>query len=455
MEIVPAPNLADFPSSHLQAQKQTLPSSKTIELRFSYKIQISFMTLSPDLRRATGAASHSAGAERDRITRLASFLLVYKLAFFAGIWGLVRLIPDEFSVASFEHRSVGASAPSPGLWRYFETWDAHHYLHLARYGYGDQPMSLAFYPSWPFLVRLAAPLFGGNFTLAALVLSNAFSIAALVMLHRLVARRFDENIANQTLLLMLAFPGAIFLCLPYTESLFLLLCVALFWLLERAAIRLNIKAPNNQTTTSWRANDGRLVLGVGMCAAGAAFARPNGLFLIFPLAYFAWQQRQNAVWRWVALAPIVGIVGYFATIYAATGDVTAGLKAQQLFAAQPTATKLFDVPNFVRVFFDTDPEHGFVHDRILFVLFCATLWPLWKRDKLWFCFAIVMGLTTAFSASLTSFTRYLSMIFPCFVMAAVCLNELRSRIILPFLLLVLYLLQTYFLLLHINYYWFS
>ena len=401
------------------------------------------MISSPDLRRAPDATQISHSSERDKITRLASFLLVYKIAFFAGVWGLVRLIPNEFSVASFDVRSVGASAPSSGLWRYFETWDAHHYLHLARYGYGDQPMSLAFYPLWPFLVRLAAPLCGGNFTLAALVLSNAFSLAALVLLHRLVARRFDENIANKTLMLMLAFPGAIFLCLPYTESLFLLLCVALFWCLERVK-------------TSSVANDNwRLAFAVAVCAVGAAFARPNGLFLIVPLAYFAWQQRQNTVWRFIALAPILGIIGYFATIYAATGDAAAGLKAQQLFAAQPTVAKLFDVPNFLRIFFDTDPEHGFIHDRILFVLFCATLYPLWKRDKLWFCFAVVMGITTAFSASLTSFTRYLSVIFPCFIIAAIFFNQLRSRIIFPFLLSVLYFLQTYFLLLHINYYWFS
>ena len=81
-------------------------------------------------------------------------------------------------------------------------------------------MSLAFYPLWPFLIRLSAPLFGGNFTLAALVLANAFSVAALVLLHRLVARRFDENVANRTLMLIIAFPGALFLCFPYNRIAF-------------------------------------------------------------------------------------------------------------------------------------------------------------------------------------------------------------------------------------------
>lgn len=408
------------------------------------------MTLSPGPRDAPDITENA--AERNRIARLVGFLLLYKLAFFALIWGIAYRLPTLYNLGSFETHSRGsatsraAALPTEGLWRYFETWDAHHYLHLARFGYGDQPMSLAFYPLWPSLIRLAAPLFGGNFTLAALVLANAFSIAALVLLHRLVARRFDENIASRTIVLMLAFPGALFLCFAYTESLFVLLCVALFCLLDSAKIR--AAAPDN-----WQ-----FIVGVAACAAGAAFARPTGLFLVVPLALFGWIRRDNPIWRVVALAPIIGVLGYFGAIYLATGDAAAGIKAQQLFTAKPSIIKLFDVPGFVRGFLDINPTRGgrgFLHDRIWFVLFCCTLWPLWKRDKLWFSFAIVMGIMTAFGASMMSFMRYFSIIFPCFFVIANWFNGPRVRIIFPLALAFLFLLQIYFLTLHINYYWVS
>ncbi len=411
------------------------------------------MTLSSNPRAALHSPENS--TEPGKLARLAGFLLLYKLAFFALIWGMTYQLPTLYNLGSFELHSRGsatsraAALPTEGMWRYFETWDAHHYLHLARFGYGDQPMSLAFYPLWPSLIRLAAPLFGGNFTLAALVLANAFSLLALVLLHRLVARRADENLANRTLVLILAFPGALFLCFAYTESLFLLFCVALFWLLDGVEIR---------STGSKNSDNWPLALGVAACAAGAAFARPTGVFLVVPLALFAWMQRDNRVWCAVALAPILGVLGYFLTIYLATGDATAGIKAQQLFTAKSTISKLLDVPGFVRGFLDVGPTRGgrgYLHDRVWFVLFCCTLWPLWKRDKLWFSFAIVMGLVTALGVSMMAFMRYFSVIFPCFIVMANWFKTPRTRFIFPLALIILFFLQTYFLLVHINYYWVS
>ena len=428
------------------------------------------MLSSLDSPGATGDAPKFGAARGRPILQLTGYLLLYKFVFFVLIWAMAHWVPTLFALDSFEQHSRNASdlaapiaAPAPGLWRYFETWDAYHYLHLARHGYGDQPMSLAFYPLWPFLVRLAAPLCGGNFTLAALILSNAFSVAALVLLHRLIARRFNENVAGKTLILMIAFPGALFLCLPYTESLFLLACVALFCLLERAKIHANaIVSANARAIADAKARaftgDWRIEASVALCAAGAALARPTGLFLIVPLAWFAATQRENARWRWVALAPIVGFAGYFATIYFATGNALAGIEAQQLFLSKPSIWKLFDVPGFVRGFLDVGPARGasgFLHDRVWFILFCATLWPLWKRDQTWFWFAVTMGLATAFSASMMSFTRYVSIIFPCFIMAAIWFCKLRNNLSFLLVLTIFIFMQIYFLLMHINYYWVS
>ena len=222
--------------------------------------------------------------------------------------------------------------------------------------------------------------------------------------------------------------------------------MALFWLLEDAKLR-------QATSHNWR-----LALGVAACAACAAFARPTGFFLIVPLALFAWTRRDNPVWRLVILAPILGVIGYFAVIYLATGDVTAGLQAQKLFSAQSTIGKLLDVPGFVRGFFDIRPERGgrgYFYDRVWFVLFCGTLWPLWKRDKYWFSFATVMGLVPAFGVSMMAFMRYFSVIFPCFIVISAWFKGPHARFTFPLVLTIFFFMQVYFLLLHINYYWVS
>ncbi|MCZ7639554.1 MAG: mannosyltransferase family protein [Verrucomicrobia bacterium] len=120
--------------------------------------------------------------------------------------------------------------PEHGRWaRHVATWDAEHYLYLSCHGYGPGVRSVAFYPLWPLLVRALAPLAGGDHLLAGLVLANLLSLAGWVLFHRLCARRFGERTADLALTLLVAFPGALFFQFLYTEALFFLLLMGLWW----------------------------------------------------------------------------------------------------------------------------------------------------------------------------------------------------------------------------------
>ena len=394
-------------------------------------------------------------AEARIAARVAGCALLYKLAFFIYIGLVAWLIPSFYSAHTSDPNISGTLGENVGIWRHFETWDGLHYLYLARYGYGGSPESLAFYPLWPTLIRLVTPLFGGNFTLAALVLSNLFSTAALVALHRLVARRTTEIIANRATILLVVFPGSLFLCLPYTEAFFLLLCALIFNLLDTtsriAPPRAIAQADCCEARASWQ-----VPLAVAACAALAAFARPTGLLLSVPLLYVAWLRRETPAWRLVFLAPVVGLLGYFLVIHGATGDFAAGIKAQQMYPTKPSIGLLFDVPGFVSKFFNLDPIHGprsMPLDRLWFILFAATLYPLWKLDKTWFAFAVIMGIAPAMIVSMMSFMRYASIIFPCFVVAALWLTQVRWRPTFIVTVAILLALQLMFVAVHTSYYW--
>lgn len=82
---------------------------------------------------------------------------------------------------------------------HFATWDAAHYLYLSEIGYQAGAASCAFYPLWPWLMRTAAPLAGGNHLGSGLALANVASLAAWTLLHRCVARRWGTSSANWTL----------------------------------------------------------------------------------------------------------------------------------------------------------------------------------------------------------------------------------------------------------------
>jgi hypothetical protein len=110
-------------------------------------------------------------------------------------------------------------------------WDTISYLGIAILGYRPDA-SIAFMPLYPLLIRLTAPLFGGNYLLAALVLSTGLCVIVLILLYELFAQVASQEVAREAVMIFLAFPTAFFLLAGYTESLFLVL-VLVFWRLAR------------------------------------------------------------------------------------------------------------------------------------------------------------------------------------------------------------------------------
>ena len=110
-------------------------------------------------------------------------------------------------------------------------WDTIAYLGIAILGYGPDG-SIAFMPLYPLLIRFTSPIFGGNYLLAALILSTVFCMIALILMYELFATNYPQRIARDAVVMFLTFPTAFFLLAGYTESLFITL-VLTFWILAR------------------------------------------------------------------------------------------------------------------------------------------------------------------------------------------------------------------------------
>ena len=106
-------------------------------------------------------------------------------------------------------------------------WDTISYLGIAILGY-RQDASIAFMPLYPVLIRIAAPIFGGNYLQAALMLSTLFCLITSILMYELFAGIYPRDIARTAVVMFLTFPTAFFLLAGYTESLFMALALA-FW----------------------------------------------------------------------------------------------------------------------------------------------------------------------------------------------------------------------------------
>ncbi|HET6770460.1 MAG TPA: mannosyltransferase family protein [Actinomycetota bacterium] len=221
------------------------------------------------------AVPDSRQAERARIVRgirycLAVFLSV-RVALSVLALLAVALLPHSSAIGEAAGIPVPVNVPgwpastiTPGWHNLITAWerfDALWFLRIATAGYAPGDGSAAFFPLYPILIWVVSPILGGHPLGAALLISNAAFLGALIVLYFLTSSEFDERIARRTVLYLAIFPSAYFLLAPYSESLFLLLVVASLWAARREKWAL-----------------------AGVTGALAAVTRNVGVLLVLPLA---------------------------------------------------------------------------------------------------------------------------------------------------------------------------
>jgi hypothetical protein len=192
-----------------------------------------------------------------------------------------------------------------------ERQDAVWYLRLADRGWSDDDPSAAFFPLYPLTVRIVSWVLPGDDLFAAILVSNAAFLGALLALFALTAEAFGTRIARRTIVVTAIFPTAFFFLAPYTESLFLFLTVLAF---------------REARHDRWS--------GVAVVGALAALTRSAGILLVPALAFDALRGAggRALVARLTGVAAIaIAPLAWFAWWGVAHGNWLAPLDAQRLW----------------------------------------------------------------------------------------------------------------------------
>lgn len=190
-------------------------------------------------------------------------------------------------------------------------WDSEYYLSIAVYGYGDPqvsqvlieetgesiPQSYAFYPLYPFTMRvLSAPLRWsgmnpiGAAALAGTVISLLGTLAGMGALYDIARSKLTSSDGVRAAFYMVAFPSGFFLAQVYSDAMFIGLAFGCLALLRRKQMLL-----------------------AAVLAGLAVWTRATGVLLIIPLAY-TWVQENKWDWRalrnWRVVAQGVGLIAF-------------------------------------------------------------------------------------------------------------------------------------------------
>jgi Gpi18-like mannosyltransferase len=385
--------------------------------------------LEPTLTFAATTASRTAAAaqvQRKLAWRAIALIAVAKLLVFAVVWyGYTNV---DLATNVYEP-SVHFYEPAQyGFLTRFTTWDSSHYLILARDGYShDLTGTNAFAPLLPLTIRAVGWL-TGDLVIAGLIVSNLASAAACYLLYAFVRKRWGPATALRALVLLLAFPTSFFLCMVYTESIFLLLAVAVFYAIAEA-----LESPYTRR--------GRALFAL---AALAAFlmplTRPIGVVVVLPMAFaLLWHDRpQDASMPWrlkllprvlLALAPLLGVAVHLGYMQAVTGDYLMHVHAQNLYGAQWQFANLFKPWVFAQEIFGRGltfhSQLNSALDRVFFLGFLLSAPLVYRRVSLpLFLLYAVLGLLPPLMGSFMAYTRLLLPAFPLYIAWA---DYLRTR----------------------------
>ena len=145
-------------------------------------------------------------------------------------------------------------------------WDTTHYIELSDYGYDFDSVNTVWPPLYPFFIKLISFLIKPSL-LAALLVSNLFTLISFILLYLYTQSLFSEETAKRTLFFLAIYPTSFFLIAGYTESLFLTCSIAVFMFLQKK---------------NW--------LLAGLMSALATLVRNQGILLIIPILFELYEQ---------------------------------------------------------------------------------------------------------------------------------------------------------------------
>jgi hypothetical protein len=262
------------------------------------------------------ATLEHAGSGPLRMPRAAEGSRAHALAWIAGWWFAGRAVVFATAVAVHHFGPAGwirlvehAHAVGP-----LEAWDGRWYRMVASSGYVLVPgrqSDPAFFPLFPAMLR-AGHAVGLGYSTAGLVIANVGFLVALVAFYALTRAMLGLSIARRSTAYLAVFPFGAAFSMVYPESIVL----ALIALAALAGLH---------RRWGWAA----------VCAAAAALARPEGLFVALPLAVLAWEQRHTLSPRarglavGAVLAPAAAIGSFSLYLWKVIGDPMAWSQAQK------------------------------------------------------------------------------------------------------------------------------
>lgn len=357
-------------------------------------------------------------------------------------WRFILVIISLFAIylipLGYKDRFLGGGPINYQISPQFFAWanfDGEHYLSIAIFGY--KSLEQAFFPNYPLLISFFSKPGSADFMtslvnsiVVGLIISNISFVLSLIFLWELIKIDFSKKIAYLTIILILIFPTSFYFGAVYNESLFLLLAVLSFY----------------------SARKGNWFLAGGFGAIASA-TRVFGVLLLPALLIEAWQQKISfSKFFWIFLIPL-GLGTYTWYLNNSVGDPIAFYHFQKLVGEQHQSG-IITLPQvyfrYIKMLATTGIQNPIFQTIVLefFVgvtFFVLPIYGYLKKIRLsYLVFAMLSFLAPTIQGSFSSTPRYVVVLFPSFLAAALWIVKLPKliRLSILFLSFLIFVIET-------------
>ena len=326
-------------------------------------------------------------------------------------------------------------AAGEGMWRDFPgnlfldgfgRWDSGWYLNIAEYGYSNAPlfkeqMNTAFFPAFPLLLSIVGFFGRQAMSLWGIIASNLFFCFALCFLFD-IAKHFSGPRLGRLAVSLAAFsPFSIFFSAVYTESLFLATSTASFWLSIRGRLQWAMLLASIASVTKVVG-----ILCVPFVLLSATLPAPVG-------SQECGKPRRLRLEIIIALSVGISLFSlYLIFLKVRFGNAFQLVVSQKAWATESGIAKLvgawqpiFDLKNVLQ---GNIQVMGIINSASLAVAVALVAQCILKR---WLPLSLsVWSLLTVLASSSLWFSggRFVSAVFPLYIMLALCLRRLPAEL---------------------------
>jgi hypothetical protein len=301
-------------------------------------------------------------------------------------------------------------------------WDTGWYLSIAMEGYRFDPnaradfqQNIAFFPAYPMAVRYLSAVFGHQPLWTGVAISLVAFFLALGYFLRLARDELRDDAAAATAVMLLAaYPFAVFFSAAYTEALFLLTVVAAVYHFRHG--QLGRAAAWGFACGLTRPNGAFLSIALGLMAVAPMWNAARSRPIPPPAGWLPIGQRLLS-----AAAPGFGMLAYSAFIYQLTGNPFKWTLQNAAWGRvyRSLDTLVSDRVDFVANnglynYVSTQAIDLFYLSGVVFML--AAVWPVYRRFGLPYAVLLLVNLLPPMAAGgMLSMGRVTAVLFPAFL----------------------------------------